>query len=497
MSIRHKGVFVYNKCYGYANLQHQVPIDSNTVFHIASVSKQFTVMALLLCQEDGLLNIDDEVRNYVPEYIGFSQPVTLRQMMNNISGIQDIWELQMMRGVRIDDTITQQDALSIIASQKELNFKPGSRYCYSNSNFVLLAAVVEKVTKKTLQQFLKERVFDPLDMKHTQICENYWQWIPNRAESYYNNGLSFQRHVLNYGCYGATALNSTANDLMKWLAAFGTDQISSKAVWEQMFQVATVTGDEPTTYAGGLEIGDTDGKRYVEHGGSDASFRAYVRHYLDEELDIVLLSNTQAPFLPLLMERIVNLIFGRATQSEALSELCIEDTNPKEAIGIYYKDTPDYFYYDIEQKADGLYIKEQYVDTPLFPVNGNRFRIGAQSSFYLDLEKDAGRVSINKNVTPLKKELKKPDFMDRCYEGRYESGELETAYEIKVKDGYLYAKHFRNGEIRLVKADKDRFIGQMRNLILEFWFKRNSQNEMEGFLLSSDRVWNVNFNRKK
>ena len=100
-------------------------------------------------------------------------------------------------------------------------------------------------------------------------------------------------------------------------------------------------------------------------------------------------------------------------------------------------------------------------------------------------------------MTPLKKELKKPDFMDRCYEGRYESGELETAYEIKVKDGYLYAKHFRNGEIRLVKADKDRFIGQMRNLILEFWFKRNSQNEMEGFLLSSDRVWNVKKKKKK
>ena len=107
--VSHRGKVIYDKCFGYANLEHQVPITQDTVFHVASVSKQITVLCALLLWEEGKLDIQADIRQYVGDLVAFSEPVTVYQLMHNISGIRDQWELLMMQGVRIDDTITMED----------------------------------------------------------------------------------------------------------------------------------------------------------------------------------------------------------------------------------------------------------------------------------------------------------------------------------------------------------------------------------------------------
>src|SRR5450756_2544946 len=114
--VRQKGKVLYENCFGYANLEHQIPITPETVFHVASVSKQVTALAILLLQEDGKLNIDDDVRHYLPELIQFAEPVSLRQMMNMVSGIRDQWLALIYHGVRIDDTITMRDTCLLYTS---------------------------------------------------------------------------------------------------------------------------------------------------------------------------------------------------------------------------------------------------------------------------------------------------------------------------------------------------------------------------------------------
>ena len=227
--VRRKGEVIYDKSFGYANLEHQIPVGENTVFHVASVSKQVTVLSLLLLAEEGKVRLTDDIRDYAPELILFREPVTLYDLMHNISGIRDQWELLMMRGVRIDDTITMEDLKRMISMQTILNFEPGSEYLYSNSNFTLIAHVVEKVSGLSLREFAAQRIFAPLGMDHTCIKTAYTQVIPGRAYSYDDDGEgTFTYHPINYSAYGATSLHTTVHDLMKLLENYKNPTICRK-----------------------------------------------------------------------------------------------------------------------------------------------------------------------------------------------------------------------------------------------------------------------------
>lgn len=171
--IRQSGQTLYEKSFGYANLEHQIPITSRTIFHVASISKQFTVLSVLLLWKDGRLDLDDDIRRYVGDLISFEEPMTIRQMMNNVSGLRDQWELLFMRGIKINDAITSEDVNSVLKGQRHLNFPPQSAYLYSNMGFHLLALIVERITGQTLPQFAKERIFQPLGMEHTCIRSGY------------------------------------------------------------------------------------------------------------------------------------------------------------------------------------------------------------------------------------------------------------------------------------------------------------------------------------
>ena len=186
--IRKNHETVYEGAFGYANLENRLPITENSIFHIASISKQFTVLAVLLLQEDGKLHVDDDIRGYVGDLIHFEEPVSIRQMMNNVSGIRDQWELLFMRGIKINDSIDMEDVNETIRLQKSLNFQPQEGYLYSNTGFHLLSVIVERLSGMTFPDFVRERIFKPLGMEHTMVRSSYSQVIPNLAYSYQDEG---------------------------------------------------------------------------------------------------------------------------------------------------------------------------------------------------------------------------------------------------------------------------------------------------------------------
>jgi len=164
IAVVHQGEIVFKQGYGSANLEYDVPITSKTIFHAASVSKQFTVFATLLLEEDGKLSLDDDVRKYLPEVPNFGKKITLRHLASHTSGIRDQWELLSMAGWRLDDVITGEHILRMVSKQKELNFEPGAAYMYSNTGFTLLAEVVARVSGKSFSEFTQDRIFKPLGM---------------------------------------------------------------------------------------------------------------------------------------------------------------------------------------------------------------------------------------------------------------------------------------------------------------------------------------------
>ena len=185
---------------------------------MASISKQFTVLSVLLLWKDGRLDLDDDIRRYVGDLISFEEPMTIRQMMNNVSGLRDQWELLFMRGIKINDAITSEDVNSVLKGQRHLNFPPQSAYLYSNMGFHLLALIVERITGQTLPQFAKERIFQPLGMEHTSIRSGYQEIIAGLAFSYQDEGNgSYYYNPLNYSLYGPTSVNTCARDLSRIL----------------------------------------------------------------------------------------------------------------------------------------------------------------------------------------------------------------------------------------------------------------------------------------
>ena len=153
--IRQHGETLYEKCFGYGNIENELKIHTNSIFHVASISKEFTVMAILLLWKDGKLDLDDDIRKYLDEYINIETPITVRQMMNNVSGLRDQWELLFLRGITINDQITMDDINTTVRLQKNLNFDPQSQYLYSNTGFHLLALIVEKLSGMSFPQFVK------------------------------------------------------------------------------------------------------------------------------------------------------------------------------------------------------------------------------------------------------------------------------------------------------------------------------------------------------
>ncbi|MFD1739536.1 serine hydrolase domain-containing protein [Bacillus salitolerans] len=488
--VRKAGRLLYQKNFGYANIEHAVPVKNETVFHVASVSKQVTVMCVLLLQEDGKLHIDDDVRAYIQDYIHFDEPVSIRQMMNNVSGIRDQWELLGLSGVRIDDTITQRDALSIIRKQRQLNFEPQSQFLYSNSNFTLLAEIVERLSGKTLNEFASERIFNPLGMERSFFKDHYWKLIPDKASSYYDNGTGqYVYNVLNYGTYGATSLHTTATDFLKWMDNFKNPTICTEETVKIMGESPALSDNTKSSYAGGLFAGDHKGHAYLEHGGADAAYRSAVVRFIDDDIDIVILSNTQIIPLKGAAFAVADIVLGheeRSTKVEQPKEYR-EEFNHEGVEGYYFCTSAIFLAFDIRIK-DGLpHLKTSYGYEPLTHVSGNHFRIE-----YLNLDLYLGVNSVLKSADtfiPLKKVKPFAPAERSNYMGTYESSELDTCYDVIEKDGALYMSHSRHGEQVLYQIDDNKCVTNAPfTFVVEFI---RQGDHITGFTFTGNRVRNV------
>jgi CubicO group peptidase (beta-lactamase class C family) len=154
LGVSRNGRTVYERGYGMANLETGTPITPTSIFHVASVSKQFTAMAIMLLVRDGKLSVDDDIRKYLPEIRDYGTPITIRHLLTHTSGLRDQWELlSLARGRFEEDRITEADVMDIVPRQTALNFTPGAEYVYSNTGFTLLGVIVKRVSGKSLREF--------------------------------------------------------------------------------------------------------------------------------------------------------------------------------------------------------------------------------------------------------------------------------------------------------------------------------------------------------
>ena len=493
--VRHKGEVVYDRCFGYADVENRLPMTRDHVFHVASISKQFTAMAVLLLQEDGKLSLDDDIRAYIPDLVAFPQPMRVRALMNQISGLRDMLELMDDSGVRNVDTITQQDLRQLLACQTGLNYEPETRHAYCNSNFMLLAEIVERVSGMGFNAFLKQRIFDPQGMTSTVVRENYWQMIPGRGVSYWDNGTEYFHCVLNYGNYGTTSLHTNARDLMRWMDNYRNPIICKPETMAEMLRVPVLATGEPTNYAGGLRVDKLDGHRYLKHAGEDAGFRAFVFRLLDDDVDVVIVGNTANIFTEEAAYNIARIVLGLPVELKAPAVASVAEFDEKTAPGFYFSRIPDAFTFTVFEKDGKFYMTDDCGPAPLTHVTGDLYRQGHLRHFVRLGENDPV-LSTPEIDYRLQKAYDGPLTAEQLEgkSGRYESREVGTAYEVRQQGDKLMLWHFRRGLTPLYPVEDDLFVTTYARPCF-VRFVRDEKGAVCGLTLSGNRVQELPFQK--
>ncbi len=504
------GKIVFKKGYGAANLEYDIPVTTSTIFHIASVSKQFTAFSVLLLAEDGKLAFDDDIRKYIPEVPDFGKTITLRHLASHTSGLRDQWNLLAMAGWRLDDVITKEQVLKLVAAQKELNFEPGEEYVYCNTGFTLLAEVVSRVSGQTFAEFTRERIFDPLGMSNTLFYDDHEKIVKNRAYSYYANDGTFKKSVLSYANVGATSLFTTVEDLSLWAMNFQEAEVGNSSIMEQMNTLARLNNGETFGGAYGQFFNEYKGKRQIQHSGGDAGFRSYLGRFPDQGIAVSVFSNYGGSN-PIALALSVADIFleDEVAESPAVGEreeatfIELSAEILEEFTGFYWNEEGAYSRKIFLKNDTLIYSRGGKDETLLAPINENTFQmlnIGAdvKIAFRIEGGQKSMIVTIENTDTIIHEAYTPATYSAREleeYTGIFYSEELSTAYEIFVKDELLVAKHSRLSDIEISPVKKDEFSGNQW-FFSQISFERNRENSISGMRVSSGRVRNLYFEKK-
>lgn len=500
------GKLAWQKGYGTADLEYDVPITPDTIFHVASVSKQFTAMALVLLEQDRKLSLDDDVRKYLPELPDYGHRIAIRNLLQHTSGVRDQWQTLALAGWRLDDVITQKQILRMLFHQKELNFEPGTNYLYSNGGYTLAAEIVARVSGKALPEFCDERIFRPLGMTHTHFQDDHRRIVRNRAYSYESTGDGYRALPLNFANFGATSLFTTAPDLVKWLDNFREPKVGGPAAVARLEQPAVLASGRKIDYALGVGLGTYRGLRTISHSGIDAGYRSYVVWFPEQKTGIAVLSNL-ASFDPteaadkiaavyLEQEMTPELVKSKA----ARNAIAVEPGAFDPYAGTYrlnvgtlldvvvkggklYASWPGGSPFELKPLASGRFFVDQSkgeVEFAPAPEGGMMMKIT-----------QGGWSAAGDRVT-----LEAFDSKDLAdYPGAYWSDELETQYTIFLRGGELFADHAHHGEIALTPVAKDEFKGALW-FMQEVKFIRDDAGHVKEMRVGGGRVTGVRFIRR-
>ena len=288
------GKVLYRRGYGLADLEAHIAVTPATNFRLASVTKQFTAMAIMILEERGKLSFDSPLTRFFPDYPAYGRQITVRHLLNHTSGLKAYEEL-IPSGQTAQ--VKDRDVLDLLKHQTEGYFPPGSDWRYSNTGYAHLAMIVEKASGMTFAAFLKKNIFGPLKMSGTVAFEEGISTVRNRAYGYSEKGDRFERtdQSVTSAVLGDGGIYSSVDDLMKWDQALYTTKLVSADTREQAWLPLVLPNGKQTHYGFGWEIGDWHGLRTVRHGGSTIGFRTHILRVPDKEFTaIVLINRAQA-----------------------------------------------------------------------------------------------------------------------------------------------------------------------------------------------------------
>ncbi len=491
------GAFIYRKGYGMASLELGVPLTSQSVFYMGSVSKQFTAASVVLAAEQGYLALDDNVRKYIPELPDYGHPVTLREMLHHTSGFRDVLGLLDLSGRSALDLHPKAELIDLVARQKALNYDPGEEFLYSNTNYFLLAEAVSRATKRPFSEFAAENLFRPLGMGRTRFYDDHTLVLPGRVPAYdpAPNGGFLVDWSTNFDKVGDGGLMSSVDDLSLWDRNFYDNKLGKGTLIQEMQTRGVLNSGKQISYALGLVIGDYRGLPTAEHGGALFGYRTEILRFPQQRVSVVCLCNLGSANPNRLAHEVADIVLRDKLQAVT--------TAPQPSSGGALPDPGPFA---------GKYLNPRTHSTMLFTASGGKLlfegeelrRIASNKfegpgSSLVAFDKSDGRIgaTVSRGDEVVLAGNRIDEFHPTekalaAYAGAYRSAELDATYRLAVENGSLVLRRSWNPPLKLDPLVRDEFESDELGTLV---FQRDAAGAVTGLSVFAGRIRNLVFEK--
>ena len=507
VAVIRRGEVMFAQGYGLADVQRRIPISTSTVFNVGSVSKQFTGLAVAMLVNEGKLSLDADLRTRIPQMQPTLPRISVRQLSQHTSGLRDFIGTLRLADVDPRDPISFGQMLALVTRQNSVNFPPGAQYSYSNTNYALLAEIVERVAGQRFPAWMSEHVFEPLGMTHSQYLLSPTSTSPSRAVSYLRNPEGeIQYAPDNLSVYGCSSLLSSVDDLVLWMRNFGDARVGGRDVLTLMHSPTEAISGVDMKYAFGLEHQIYRGQATLEHSGGWAGFTSNVMYFPEHDSGVIVLSN-----------------FGEIhpiNTARALADLFLPDIlapvdkphpSKRRSVNVAPRILDRYvgayrlgagWYVRITRNGRSLVASvASEAKAKLVAHSETEFWVkdyGAEIEFVADVPGPASAIMYRGKISPRVDEagLIPPKDLNE-YVGQYSSEELGVNYPIELRAGSLVLLTHSPRPIKLSHAWRDDFSGSAYPFT-SVAFQRDGKGRITGLLVNAnERNRDVRFVRRR
>ena len=511
VGVSRDGAVIYERGYGMASLERRVPITSSTVFHLASITKPFTAMSVLLAAERGLLSLDDDVSKYIPDWSNRQHSVTIRHLLTHTSGLRDAFVLQGWA----PNTGTSNDALiKILSRQRGLNYVPGAEYQYNNGGYLLLGKILERASGQTLGAFADVNIFKSLGMTDAYFNGDPVRTVPDHASGYSPQPNGWRLVPESSGYAGNGGMMSSVRDLLLWANNFADARVGTPALLAGMQTATVLTGGQTTQTGMGLAIGNYRGARTFRTSGGDFGTATELVLYPDHKLAIAVLCNMDSVVMggvatvnvDDLINGVADIFLDDVLEPRAASNAAAPPRPPvsltadelASKTGLYRIQTDENHIVLISVRDGSLTLRDFYgdnYDMLMTPISPNRFMVPGITLEFSPAE--AGWPQAWQVVDGEGRRLVELQFMKfdipkadlESFTGEYRSDELDVRYTVAIRDSSLIVQ-----SSTLHPVFKDGFAGDYVGTVRFF---RDPRGAVAGFTLSRNSARGVRFERVK
>lgn len=507
------GKVLLNRSYGLMDIEKKFKNDENTIFDIASVSKQFTAFAILGLEKEGKLDLDDNIRKWLPDLPDYEDEISIRNLLQHTSGIASTDVLRLFAGLSLDERWNHEDEYNLIKSYPQLNFTPNEKRVYSNAGYSLLAQIIEQASGMDYSKFMDNKIFQPLGMTSTFVLDGPGLPMKNVASGYKKeNELFTKTSSTEDFSYGASNIYSSLSDMAKW----GANLLSAKAENRELLnRLSTpyniLSNGDTIMYTYGFFVGNHKGIKMVEHSGGVPGFRNQFMIFPDHELLIILMFNNESISTRQLATDIAELMLAENLKEELPSPRVAREIDHEDVRNFEGKfEMPDGMELTFMFELDTFWLSlPGDAKFQLFAENGNKFFLKAFDAQCSFITSDNGEVNemvwhqgggdyqgfrVEERIELTSDEL-------AGYAGNYIHEILNSRYPVAFADGKLtmqtpstFKQFLGFDTVELTHISGDRFSTDMLGMLE---FTRGDNNQINGFVLADvGRLQNISFSRQ-